>query len=82
MKYISILILISLSVLGCNNSDKKTNKNKDFNSKFEQMDENKDKKISLQEAKGPLYKHFNIIDSNNDGFLSKEELRKKRKKRS
>ena len=43
------------------------------------MDANKDGKISIIEAKGPLKQDFTQIDSNKDGFLSKEELTKTKK---
>ena len=46
---------------------------------IEQMDANKDGKISIIEAKGPLKQDFTQIDSNKDGFLSKEELTKTKK---
>jgi len=41
---------------------------------FEQMDANKDGKLSESEVKGPLKKGFSTIDSNSDGFITKEEL--------
>ena len=40
------------------------------------MDVDKDGKISLQEAKGPLKEIFSSIDANKDGLLSIEELEK------
>ncbi|PQV47803.1 EF hand domain-containing protein [Jejuia pallidilutea] len=39
-----------------------------------EMDENKDGKLSESEVKGPLQNDFYKIDTNDDGFLSKEEL--------
>ena len=39
-----------------------------------QMDANKDGKLSKNEAKGPLSEQFSEIDTNKDGFISKEEL--------
>ena len=39
---------------------------------FSQMDE--DGKISKSEAKRPLSQDFSTIDTNEDGFISKEEL--------
>ena len=41
---------------------------------FEQMDANKDGKLSKKEVKGPLSTDFSTIDSNSDGYLTKEEL--------
>ncbi len=43
---------------------------------LEEMDANKDGKIAEIEAKGPLKDDFSKIDSNGDGFISKEELQK------
>ncbi len=39
-----------------------------------EMDTNNDKKISTSEAKGPLKDHFTEIDTNNDGFITIQEL--------
>lgn len=39
-----------------------------------EMDTNKDKKLSKSEVRGPLSNDFSKIDSNNDGYLTKEEL--------
>ncbi|AUC83624.1 YHYH protein [Lacinutrix sp. Bg11-31] len=43
---------------------------------IKQMDVNKDGKLSKTEAKGPLKQDFSKIDTNSDGFISKEELEK------
>lgn len=39
-----------------------------------EMDTNKDGKLSKSEVQGPLSNDFSTIDTNNNGFLSKEEL--------
>lgn len=39
-----------------------------------QMDVNKDGKLSKDEVKGPLQENFSKIDTNDDDFISKEEL--------
>jgi len=39
------------------------------------LDVNKDGKISKEEAKGPLGEDFQTIDTNNDGFITLEELK-------
>jgi len=41
---------------------------------FAQMDDNKDGKLSSSEVKGPLKENFSKIDTNNDNYISKEEL--------
>lgn len=43
---------------------------------LEQMDTNKDGKLSKKEVKGPISEQFGKIDTNDDGFLTKEELEK------
>lgn len=40
------------------------------------MDTNKDKKISISEAKGPLKDDFEKIDTSKDGYISIDELEK------
>ena len=47
-----------------------------FDDLLSMMDTNGDKKISREEAKGPLSEQFDKIDANKDGFLSKAELEK------
>lgn len=43
-----------------------------------QMDENKDEKISFEEAQGPMKLHFNKLDANKDGFLTADEIKDKK----
>lgn len=38
------------------------------------MDANKDGKLSKDEVKGPLANDFSRVDTNNDGFLSLQEI--------
>ena len=45
------------------------------------LDTNQDEKISKEEAKGPLADHFDRIDSNDDGFITKDELEKMQRRR-
>ncbi len=45
-----------------------------FQDLLNQMDSNKDSKLSASEAKGPLKQDFTKIDTNKDGFLSEVEI--------
>ncbi len=56
--------------------DGKKNKDK----KGMKMDKDQDGKISRSEASGKLATHFDAIDANKDGFLTKDELKDARKK--
>ncbi|MBF4985222.1 EF-hand domain-containing protein [Nonlabens mediterrranea] len=42
---------------------------------IQQMDTNKDGKLSIEEVQGPLKNDFDKIDTDDDGFLSIEELK-------
>jgi len=44
--------------------------------KIFELDANQDGKLSKTEVKGPLLNDFEKIDTNGDGFISKEELEK------
>ena len=43
---------------------------------FQQMDANKDGKLSKEEVKGLLLTDFAKIDTNSDGYITKKELEK------
>jgi len=43
---------------------------------FEELDTNKDKKISREEARGMVKRHFDELDADKDGFVSRDELMK------
>lgn len=43
---------------------------------FKQMDINKDGQLAKAEVKGSLANDFDKVDTNNDGFISREELEK------
>lgn len=43
---------------------------------FDELDTNKDKKISRDEARGMVKRHFDELDTDKDGFISRDELMK------
>lgn len=75
--FISTLLLL---LLGCkSNVDQNISSEKQHDSKsqsqiLQELDTNKDGKISKQEVKGPLVRDFDHLDENNDGFLSFNEI--------
>ena len=73
---ISLVILISASVNAQEeHSDKERRKGPpSIEQIFKDLD--KDGKISLKEVKGRLKKDFKKVDLNEDGFITKEELKK------
>lgn len=56
------------------------NQRKNRRAQLEQLDKDKDGKISRSEWTGKA-KRFNRIDANNDGYVTREELQQARKKR-
>jgi hypothetical protein len=46
----------------------------DPNQLFAEMDRNKDDRLSRDEVRGPLQNDFDRFDTNNDGFLTRDEL--------
>ena len=59
-----------------NNNGERPNGPPSIEKIFQDLDTDKDEKISLKEAKGPLQKDFSTVDTNEDGFITKEELKK------
>ncbi|WP_109437403.1 EF-hand domain-containing protein [Aquimarina sp. AU119] len=43
---------------------------------FKMMDDNNDNKLAKEEVRGPLKRDFSKIDTDEDGFITKEELEK------
>ncbi|CAZ97467.1 YHYH protein [Zobellia galactanivorans] len=81
-----LLILLTFSILiSCkSNQEKKEqqepNKQKPSSTQIiSELDSNEDGKLSKSEVKGPIADDFTNIDSNNDGFLTLEELNKAEK---
>lgn len=71
-----LLVTATISFSQQNNEGQRPDGLPDTDKVFKDLDTNEDNKISLMEAKGPLKKDFNKIDSNEDGFITKEELEK------
>ncbi len=46
-----------------------------FSELLSKMDKNKDGKIALGEAEGPMKKDFKTIDANGDGFITEKEFK-------
>ena len=80
-----IAIFVSNNTFGQseNRQDRKTPPT--FEQLLEKMDANEDKKLSKKEVNGPLKDDFTMIDLDEDGFITEEELEKapkpKRKER-
>jgi Ca2+-binding EF-hand superfamily protein len=73
---------VALAIVACSSSKQSTNANAKTNGPpitdqiMTEMDSNKDGKLSMDEVKGPIKSDFSKIDTNSDGFISKEELSK------
>ena len=50
-----------------------------FANMLEKMDSNNDEKISTSEAKGKLKENFKNRDRNKDGFITEDEMTRKRR---
>ena len=84
------LSTIILMMTACASKNNQTNRNNQepsgkrggppsFSQLIEEMDSNKDGKIAEIEVKGQLKNDFSKIDSNNDGYISKEEFERRSK---
>ena len=60
-------------------NEKNTKETPSFNNMLSKMDENKDGKISKNEAKGKLKQNFENRDTNKDGFFSENELNRRKR---
>jgi Ca2+-binding EF-hand superfamily protein len=76
------LILIVVTFASCTSNQETTELNKgkrvDVAQMFTNMDSNKDGKISAIEAKGKLRENFRKRDRNNDGYITRDELGRKK----
>lgn len=82
MKNITLLILIFALLISCKSNQKQNTQQKPKGQRptstqlISELDSNNDGKLSKSEAKGPIANDFRSIDTNNDGFLTLEELNK------
>ena len=78
----STLILIVFAFASCKSNQETTElykgKRVDVAQMFTNMDSNKDGKISAIEAKGKLRENFRKRDRNNDGYITRDELGRKK----
>lgn len=82
-----LLILFTFTVLiSCKSNQQKKDRQQPNGQRpssteiISEMDSNQDGKLSKSEVKGPIADGFATIDSNNDNFLTLEELQKAEKK--
>lgn len=71
-----VLLVISCKSNAQSKEDKKERERPSIEEIFEMMDENEDGKLAENEVKGPLERDFIKIDLDEDGFITKEELKK------
>lgn len=76
--YLGVIGVLSSCNLFAQQEDRKGERKgpPSFEVLLEKMDKNDDGKISKDEVKGPLERHFDEIDLNEDGFLTEEEFEK------
>ena len=82
-----LLILFTFTILiSCKSNQQKKDRQQPNGQRpssteiISEMDSNQDGKLSKSEVKGPIAEDFATIDSNNDNFLTLEELQKAEKK--
>ena len=67
-------LLIYPTTIAQSNDGNKKNRRPSYAQLLEKLDMNEDGKLSLKEVKGPLKDHYDEIDINEDGFITKEEF--------
>lgn len=72
----SLLFAININAQEEANDRERPKEPPTFAQVLEKLDKNEDGKISKDEAKGPLKKHFKRLDLDEDGFISEEEFKK------
>ena len=73
------LILFGSIQMSAQSDRRQGRKPPSFDQLLKKMDENEDGKLSEKEIKGPLKDHFNSVDTDEDGFISREEFDKAEK---
>ncbi len=63
-----------VAVSSAQSNDRKPKTPPTFSELLEEMDSGKDGKLSAAEVKGPLKEIFGDIDTNEDGYITKEEF--------
>ncbi len=85
MKNTLLIILTFTILISCKSNQEKKKQHEPNGQRpsstqiISEMDSNQDGKLSKSEVKGPIAEDFANIDSNNDGFLTLEELNKAEK---
>jgi hypothetical protein len=85
MKNTLLIILTFTILISCKSNQEKKEQQEPNGQRpsstqiISEMDSNQDGKLSKSEVKGPIAENFANIDSNNDGFLTLEELNKAEK---
>lgn len=83
---IAVFLAISIgAVTSAQGQERERKEPPTFEQLLEQMDSGKDGKLSVAEVKGPLKEIFADVDTDENGYITKEEFEKapkpKRKKR-
>ena len=78
----STILIVTAAFASCKSNQETIELNKgkrvDVAQMFTNMDSNKDGKISAIEAKGKLRENFRKRDRNNDGYITRDELGRKK----
>ncbi|MEM7380119.1 MAG: EF-hand domain-containing protein [Bacteroidota bacterium] len=79
LMYFAILALLMSTSMAYGQSteqERQNNRRPSLDQLFADLDENEDDKLSKTEIKGPLKRDFDKFDTDEDGYLTREELKK------